>query len=62
MIMAKEEKVKYLKHINEQRQGECKKMSHCISRIRKRASNEQLVTVGCGNEQSSGQGHQEREN
>lgn len=46
MIMAKEEKVKYSKHINEQRQGKCKKMSHCISGIRKRASNEQLVAVG----------------
>lgn len=45
-IMAKEEKVKYSKHINEQRQDECEKMSHCILGIRKRASNEQLVTVG----------------
>lgn len=60
--MAKEEKVKYSKRINEQMQGECKKMSHCILGIRERASNEQLMMVGCGNEQSSRQGHQEREN
>lgn len=61
-IISKKEKVKYSMHINEQKQGTFKKMSQCILGVIKTASNEQLVMVGCGSEQPSGQGHWEREN